>query len=172
MDTFTSQSKTCGRCKKSIPLSIKVGDRCPHCGVVFDGEETATTIITSSRDKTSEWDWHCLWPFVPIFLFLATFALAGYWIVTNPQHPLPDPTLYEGIGANLATGNGYSFDETPPYRPELTRTPFLPFLISVLYLIIGRHSEAVLWMNAVWIGLAVALGYLLALRLFNNIRSN
>ena len=99
-------------------------------------------------------------------LFVATFGLSGYWIVTNPQQPLPDPTLYEGIGANLAAGNGYSFDVHPPYRPELTRTPFLPHLIALLYQFTGRHPGAVLWMNAVFIGMAVALGYLFALRLF------
>jgi hypothetical protein len=101
-------------------------------------------------------------------LFVATFSLSGYWIVTNPQQPLPDPTLYEGIGANLALGNGYSFDISPPYRPEITRMPFLPVLISILYQFTGRSPQAVLWMNAVWIGLAVALGYLLALRIFEN----
>ncbi len=99
-------------------------------------------------------------------LFTMSFSLAGYWIVSNPQEPLPDPTLYEGIGANLAEGNGFSFDLAPPYRPELTRMPFLPMLIAALYQLTGRSPAAVLWMNAVFIGLAVALGYLVALRLF------
>jgi 4-amino-4-deoxy-L-arabinose transferase-like glycosyltransferase len=85
-------------------------------------------------------------------LFALTFGLSGYWIVANPQKPLPDPTLYEGIGANLAEGNGYSFDDSPPYRPELTRTPFVP----------------VLWMNAVFIGLAVSIAYLTARELFKD----
>lgn len=105
---------------------------------------------------------------VAVGLFVGVFSLSGYWIVTNPQEPLPDPTLYEGIGANLAAGNGYSYDVAPPYRPEITRMPFLPVLIAGLYQFTGRNPEAVLWMNAVFIGLAVALGYLLALRLFKS----
>jgi hypothetical protein len=96
------------------------------------------------------------------------FCFCAGWILFNPQRPLPDPTLYEGIGANLAQGNGYSFDEKPPFRPELTRTPFLPFLISILYRITGRSPEAVLWMNGCLIALSCALAYLLALRLFND----
>ncbi len=31
--TRTVTSATCGSCKKSVPASSKVGDRCPHCGV-------------------------------------------------------------------------------------------------------------------------------------------
>ena len=96
------------------------------------------------------------------------FAMCAGWILFNPQRPLPDPTLYEGIAANLAAGNGYSFDVEPPYRPELTRTPFLPLLISILYRVIGRTSEAVLWMNGVLIALSAGLAYILALRLFKD----
>lgn len=105
---------------------------------------------------------------VATLLFIAAFSRSGYWIVTNPQQPLPDPTLYEGIGANLAEGNGFTFDAVPPYRPEITRTPLLPLMIAILYQFTGRNPEAVLWMNAVWVGLAVGLGYLLAFRLFRN----
>jgi hypothetical protein len=100
--------------------------------------------------------------------FVAAFCFSGAWILFNPQQPLPDPTLYEGIGANLAAGNGYSFDVKPPYRPELTRTPFLPFLISLLYRAVGREPQAVLWMNAFLIACAAGLAYLLALKLFQN----
>ncbi len=96
------------------------------------------------------------------------FAFSAGWILWNPQRALPDPTLYEGIGANLAAGNGYSFDIQPPYRPELTRTPFLPFVISVLYRVTGRLPVAVLWMNAVLIALSAGLAYLLAIRVFKD----
>ncbi len=103
-------------------------------------------------------------------LFLLTFGLAGYWIVTNPQRPLPDPTLYEGIGANLAEGNGFSYDVKTPYRAELTRTPFLPALISVLYRVIGRQPEAVLWMNASFIAFSIVVAYFVILRVFRDRR--
>ncbi len=102
--------------------------------------------------------------------FALGVALSGYWIVTNPQRPLPDPTLYEGIGANLAAGNGFSFDRRPPFRPEVTRTPFLPVAIAALYTVLGRRPSAVLWMNAVCIGLALGMGYLVALKLFQDRR--
>lgn len=38
---LTLIEKSCGACGKSVPLSSKVGDRCPHCGVVW-GHETQT----------------------------------------------------------------------------------------------------------------------------------
>jgi hypothetical protein len=30
--------KACGKCRGSLPLSISVGDSCPHCGALFDDE--------------------------------------------------------------------------------------------------------------------------------------
>ncbi len=109
----------------------------------------------------------------PNFIIATMFAAVAFlfcagWIVLNPQRPLPDPTLYEGIAANLASGNGYTFDIEPPYRPEITRTPFLPFVISLLYRVIGRNPDAVLWMNAIFISFAAGLAYFLALRLFKD----
>ncbi|MDD5309521.1 MAG: glycosyltransferase family 39 protein [Deltaproteobacteria bacterium] len=104
-------------------------------------------------------------------LFLSAFALGCFWIVSNPQRPTPDAVLYEGIAANLAAGNGYSFDRAAPYRPEITRTPFVPALAAAVYMVIGRRPGAVLALNAVFVGLAVALGYLVALRLFDDDRA-
>ena len=102
---------------------------------------------------------------VPLALGAAAFSLAAVWIVLNPQEPLPDPTLYEGIGANLAAGNGFSFDEEPPYRPEITRTPFVPAMIAALYTFTGRNPEAVLWLQAVLVALAVVAGWRVMLEL-------
>ena len=52
----TLVSKTCGHCDRAIPLSIQVGDRCPHCGVRFGGERTTTTttVIRSGSGSSSD----------------------------------------------------------------------------------------------------------------------
>ncbi|HNX98029.1 MAG TPA: hypothetical protein PKK12_10145 [Candidatus Aminicenantes bacterium] len=36
--TATTVSKSCGRCGKSVSSTAQAGDRCPHCGVVWDVE--------------------------------------------------------------------------------------------------------------------------------------
>jgi hypothetical protein len=96
------------------------------------------------------------------------FALGALWIVVNPQRPTPDAVLYESIGANLAAGRGFSHDREPPYRPELTRTPFLPGLVALVYSVLGRQPAAVLWLNALLVAAALALGHLAALRLLGD----
>jgi len=101
-------------------------------------------------------------------LAAAGFALAGLWIVANPQRPTPDAVLFESIGANLAAGNGYSHDRAPPFRPEITRTPLVPMMTAATYAICGRNPRAVLWLNALLVAGALVLGYLAALGLFRD----
>jgi 4-amino-4-deoxy-L-arabinose transferase-like glycosyltransferase len=101
-------------------------------------------------------------------LLAAGFLLAALWIVANPQRPTPDAVLYESIGANLAAGHGFSHDRAPPYRPELTRTPFVPGLVALVYSVLGREPAAVLWLNALLVAAALVLGYLAALRLLGD----
>jgi uncharacterized protein YgiM (DUF1202 family) len=40
--TYTTESKNCGKCQKEVSIYSKVGDRCPHCGVVWGKENTHT----------------------------------------------------------------------------------------------------------------------------------
>jgi len=40
---ITTMSKSCGACGKGVSSSSKVGDRCPHCGVVWGYEQTSYT---------------------------------------------------------------------------------------------------------------------------------
>ncbi|MDD5307739.1 MAG: glycosyltransferase family 39 protein [Deltaproteobacteria bacterium] len=107
-------------------------------------------------------------------LFAVAFSLSAVWVKTgigfNPRRQ-PDAALFEGVAANLADGHGYSYDTKPPYRPELTRSPCFPALASLVYRLFGRDREAVFWMNAVFVSLAVVLGYVLARRLFRDERA-
>ncbi len=104
-------------------------------------------------------------------LAITAFALSGMWIVTNPQtahRQRPDAILFEGIAVNLVQGNGLSVDRHPPFRPEITRTPVLPLMAAGIFAVAGHHREAVLWLNALLIAAAVALGYRVARRLFED----
>jgi hypothetical protein len=42
--------KSCCNCGKSIPTSIGVGDRCPHCGVTFGEERSSYSSASSSSN--------------------------------------------------------------------------------------------------------------------------
>ncbi len=105
-------------------------------------------------------------PFAVAFgLFVAEFLVCAYWIVSPTPVWFPDSPMYEAIGANLAAGNGFSADLRPPYRPEITRTPVVPYLVAGVYSVAGRRPAAVVWLNALWVAGAVAVGYLVMLRL-------
>jgi 4-amino-4-deoxy-L-arabinose transferase-like glycosyltransferase len=102
-------------------------------------------------------------------LFAVSFALSATWIACNPQQlnrSRPDAILFQGIAANLAAGHGFSFDKTEPFRPEITRTPFLPLVGAAIFVIAGNQRNAVLWINAVLVALAVALSFVVARELF------
>ena len=43
--------KNCGRCGRPVPIWLKVGDKCPHCGVVFDYERGSAPAY-SGRERS------------------------------------------------------------------------------------------------------------------------
>jgi uncharacterized protein YgiM (DUF1202 family) len=47
-DTYTSVSKTCGKCSKPVSSNSAVGMRCPHCGVRWGYENTTHTSHVSN----------------------------------------------------------------------------------------------------------------------------
>ena len=49
--TYTTTSKNCGKCGKSVSANSKVGDKCPHCGVIWGKENSHSTTSTSSSPK-------------------------------------------------------------------------------------------------------------------------
>lgn len=59
--TNRTTSKSCGKCGKSVSASSKVGDKCPHCGVVWGRENTQTTnskynpLSSTSKDLYSNY---------------------------------------------------------------------------------------------------------------------
>ena len=50
--TYTSVSKSCGKCGKAVSSSSKIGDTCPHCGVRWGYENTSTSTSTSYKKST------------------------------------------------------------------------------------------------------------------------
>jgi 4-amino-4-deoxy-L-arabinose transferase-like glycosyltransferase len=107
-------------------------------------------------------------------LVVVCAALSSYWVLTNSRFQpgnQPDAALCERIAANLAAGNGFSYDVRPPYRPEVTRSPFLPYLAAGCYALFGRDVRIAFWLNVAMIAAAVALSYRVARRLFGDERA-
>lgn len=49
----TITQKTCGRCGGIVSNSAKVGDKCPHCGVIWGKENTKTTTNYNNYTRPS-----------------------------------------------------------------------------------------------------------------------
>jgi hypothetical protein len=47
------ESKSCGKCGKSVSIYSKIGDICPHCGVRWGHENTSSRISSSTSKNTS-----------------------------------------------------------------------------------------------------------------------
>lgn len=100
-----------------------------------------------------------------ILLFFSEFLLCVVCIKSPEPVWFQDSVLYEAVGANLAAGHGYSADFGPPYRPEITRTPFVPAMVAAVYSVTGRNPRAIIWLNALLVSASVSLGYLTMRRL-------
>jgi hypothetical protein len=69
----------CGKCKREVPSHLGAGDRCPHCGVVWDFEETADgrKIDAGGREVSGGWMGGAagaVAAFVAVLFFLARLA--------------------------------------------------------------------------------------------------
>ncbi len=49
--TYTTVTKSCGKCGKAVSSSAKIGDICPHCRVRWGYENTSTSTSTSTSNK-------------------------------------------------------------------------------------------------------------------------
>lgn len=55
--SYTTISKSCGSCGGAVSSSSRIGQRCPHCGVIWGRENThGTTSRTSTNNSNSNSD--------------------------------------------------------------------------------------------------------------------
>jgi 4-amino-4-deoxy-L-arabinose transferase-like glycosyltransferase len=69
----------------------------------------------------------------------------------------PDSWGYHRLACNLLAGHGYSWNEAPPYEPNLYRPPGLPLLLTGLYAVVGPSVEAAIVLQAIVGTVTVAL---------------
>ena len=74
-----------------------------------------------------------------------------------------DAIHYRSIGLNLAQGNGYSADQTPPFTPDAVREPVYPVFLAVCFKIMGYSVLRVQIVQAAIDTFSVYLIYLLTL---------
>jgi 4-amino-4-deoxy-L-arabinose transferase-like glycosyltransferase len=86
-------------------------------------------------------------------------------LLCHHQHPSlfldPDSPGYHRLAVNLLAGHGYSWNESPPYRPNLYRPPGLPLLLAALYALTGASLLHAIALQVVVAGATLALTYVL-----------
>jgi hypothetical protein len=105
-------------------------------------------------------------PFVPLVIILTlALGLRLAPVFCRGAYPVlfldPDSCEYHRLACNLVAGNGYSWDESPPYTPNLYRTPGLPALLAALYSLAGPSVPLAIVLQAVVSAASVLMTYLL-----------
>ena len=79
-----------------------------------------------------------------LLLLAAALALRLLFIFAAPRpSSWAGDARYYVTAANLLAGNGYSWDESPPYGPSLANVPAYPFFIAAVYAVAGPRPDAV-----------------------------
>jgi len=91
-------------------------------------------------------------------------------VLLYSEHPAllmqnPDSWGYHDLAANLVLGNGYSWDERPPYTPNMYRPPGLPLLLTSFYAVFGATLHWPAGFQALIGAFSIVLTGVLALRL-------
>lgn len=86
--------------------------------------------------------------FVISFLIRSVLFLA---ISASPEkfYSDTDSQDYEGIALNLMEYGVFSEETSPPFTPDLYRTPVYPVLIAVIYLLTGKSISAVIFFQII-----------------------
>ncbi len=97
---------------------------------------------------------------VRIVLFSINFSVNDHNLVPTIKG---DDGYYE-LSQNINAGNGFTFDEVPPFRPNPLRPPLWPILIAFIAKIFGSYW-AVLILELILGSFIPVLGYYVASRL-------
>lgn len=71
------ETKQCMSCKKEIPLSSKVGQKCPHCGVFWSEETNQFGQVVNRTPNSSSRDWTTSRGAVRLAFLIGAFVIGG-----------------------------------------------------------------------------------------------
>lgn len=80
----------------------------------------------------------------------------------------PDSFEYDKIAQNIVQGDGYSESSSPPFIPDLRRTPVYPYFLAALYRVSGHKPALAIGVNAVLGALTSVLVFLLGRRIIDH----
>lgn len=105
-----------------------------------------------------------------ILFFLCIFSiLYSLFFIKIYQYPiLGDGHGYYTYGVNLYKGNGYSYQEFPPFSQSNLREPAYPFFIYLLFKIFGISKSVIQTSQAILNGLIILITYSLANIILND----
>ena len=72
-----TESKQCLSCKKEIPLSSSVGQKCPHCGVFWAAEQNQFGQVTNTAPGSSSNDWMYSRGAIRLAFLIGAFVIGG-----------------------------------------------------------------------------------------------
>jgi hypothetical protein len=109
---------------------------------------------TSMKDRSLKW----LAGIMAVGLVLRLLPLVGNW-----HHPAlfmgPDSWGYQALAENLLAGRGYTWDERPPYTPNVYRPPGMPVLLAVLYHFTGVAVQHAILLQLAFSTLTLGITY-------------
>lgn len=79
---------------------------------------------------------------------------------------VPDSYEYDRLAINLVQGHGFSQASSPPYVPDVRRTPVYPLMLAAIYTVVGHQPVAAVAANLLLGVLACVLTATLGSRAF------
>lgn len=88
--------------------------------------------------------------FAVAFAFrIGFFVIAWFNNGLNYAIHFPDSEGYDQLTLNLLAGNGFSRQATPPYSPDLWRTPVYPLFLAIIYRIFGYEPFVAIFFQTI-----------------------
>ncbi len=72
-----TESKQCLSCKKEIPMTSSVGQKCPHCGVLWTEEQNRFGQVTNSMPGSSSNGWTVSRGMIRLAFLIGAFVIGG-----------------------------------------------------------------------------------------------
>lgn len=94
--------------------------------------------------RAEKYGYRFLFLIIVLIVIVKIAVVAVLYAKNISPSPVQDPLEYRNLAANLLAGNGFSIAQTPPYLPDLFRTPLYPLFLAATYLVDSAGHFAIL----------------------------